>query len=262
MTVCIAVPSPGAVGPGEGSPITIAALPFAESSADGSFAPLATAIGDILVARFSDAEGVVFVERAAIDEVLRELELSTAVGAADQCRFGKTLGAQFVLTGNVTLAGNTIVVAAHLVEVSTARVARSAKVTAREGHLFESVESLARELAGQFRLQLPELTPDQIDRSPEANLHFMRGLGYYHAGMPEHATTQFLKTLATDPGHAEARFYNGMNYLRLAGESDHAKLELVRFLREFGDHRLAARATEALRQCGTRPDNPTEGERP
>ena len=48
------------------------------------------------------------------------------------------------------------------------------------------------------------MTQEQIDQSPQANLHFMQALGYYYAGMPEQATTEFLKTLAIDPAHAEA----------------------------------------------------------
>lgn len=241
------------------SPITIAALPFAEASADGRYAPLAEVVGDILMARLSDAEGLVFVERAAINRVIRELELSSTAEGADQMRLGKALGAQFILTGNLTSSDDTILISAHLIEVSTARVARSVKTTARADDLVGSVDKLAGELVGQFNVNLPELTREQIDQSPEASLHFMRALGYYYAGMSEHATTQFLKTLAIDPDHAEARFYNGMNYFECAKEYAHARIEFARFLKEFGDHRLAGRAKEKLQQCEARLGNPTEG---
>jgi len=241
------------------SRITIAALPFAEASADGGYAPLAEVVGDILMARLSDAEGLAFVERAAISKVLGELELSTTADAADQTRLGKALGAQFILTGNLTSSDDTILLAAHVLEVSTTRVARSAKVTARADDLVGSVDKLARELVGQFNVKLPELTQEQIDQSPEASLHFMRGLGYYYAGMSEYATTQFFKTLAIAPDHAEARFYNGMNYFERAEEYGHAKVEFTRFLKDFSDHQLARRAKEHLQQCETRLGNPTEG---
>jgi len=244
------------------SPITIAALPFAEASADGRYAPLAQVIGDILMTRLSDAEGLAFVERAAINDVLKELELSAAAGTADQARLGRALDAQFVLTGSLTSSGGNIQIAAHLLEVSTSRVARSARVGAQKDELFKSVDKLAQELVGQFSLELPQLTQEQIDQSPEAGLHFMRGLGYYYAGMPEHATTHFLKTLAVDPRHAEARFYNGMNYFERAEEYSHARIEFARFLKKFGDHRLASRAKEKLQQCETRLGNPNKGGQP
>ena len=238
---------------------TIAALPFADASADGRYAPLAKVVGDILMARLSDAEGLAFVERAAINDLLRELEVSTTADAAEQARFGRALGAQFVLTGSLTSSGETIQLAAHLLEVSTTRVAQSAKVTVRGDELVDQVDKLARELIGQFNVKLSDLTQEQIDQSPEASLHFMRALGYYYADMPEHATTQFLKTLAIEPRHAEARFYNGMNYFERTGEYAHAKIEFARFLKEFGDHRLAHRAKEKLQQCETRLGNPTKG---
>ena len=256
---CIAGSLPGADASNGEPRTTIAALPFAEASADGRYAPLAEVIGDILMARLSDAEGLAFVERAAINKVLRELELSPRAEGADQTRLGRALGAQFILTGSLTSSGDGIQLAAHLLEVSTARVARSAKVTARAGDLVGSVDKLARELVGQFNVKLPELTQEQIDQSPEASLHFMRGLGYYYAGMSEYATTQFFKTLAIAPDHAEARFYNGMNYFERAEEYGHAKVEFTRFLKDFSDHQLARRAKEHLQQCETRLGNPTEG---
>lgn len=259
LLACIAGPPSRADASNGESRTTIAALPFAEASADERYAPLAEVVGDILMGRLSEAEGLVFVERAAINKVLRELELSPRAEGADQTRLGSALGAQFVLTGSLTSSGDSIQLAAHLLEVSTTRVARSAKVAARGDELVDHIDKLARGLVGQFNVKLPELTQEQIDQSPEASLHFMRGLGYYYAGMPEHATTQFLKTLAIDPDHAEARFYNGMSYFELAEEYGHAKIEFTRFLKDFGDHRLARRAKEMLQQCETRLGNPTEG---
>jgi len=241
--------------------LTIAALPFTEASADKRYAPLAEAIGDILMARLSEAEGLTFVERAAIDKVHQELELTAAAGAADQTRLGRTLGAQFVLTGSLTSSDNSLQLVAHLLEVSTTRVVRSAQVTARADDLVEPVDQLARDLVGQFSRTLPELPEGQVELSPDANLSFMRGLGYYYAGMPEHAATQFLKTLAIAPGHAEARFYSGLNYFDRAKEYGHAKIEFARFLKQFGDHRLAARAREKLQQCESRLGNPAERQR-
>lgn len=240
---------------------TIAALPFTEASSDGRYAPLAEVVGDILMTRLSEAEGLVFVERAAINKVLRELELSPRAEGADQSRLGKALGAQFILTGNLTSSDDSILLAAHLTEVSTARVARSVKVAARADDLVGSVDKLAAELVGQFNAKLPELSREQIDQSPEASLHFMRALGYYYAGMSEHATTQFLKTLAIKPDHAEARFYSGLNYFECAKEYAHARIEFARFLKEFGDHRLAGRAKKNLQQCETRLGNPKNGQR-
>lgn len=173
-------------------------------------------------------------------------------------RVGKIVGARFVLAGSVVPIGNTFQINAHLLEVSTARVVRSAQVAAHSDRLFEPLDKLARELAGDLNLKLPELTPQQIDKSPEANLHFMRGLGYYYAKMPDEAIVEFMKVLAIDPSHARARFWNGMSYFD-QGEYVHAKLEFARFLKQFDKHTLAPRAKELLDKCEVQLQKPHRG---
>jgi TolB-like protein len=242
-------------------PITVAALPFHEASAKETYAPLAEAIGDMVVVRLSAAEGLVFVNRSAIDKVLKEHESSLLMSQADRIRLGRIVGAKFVLTGSVTTVGDEFQVNAHLLDVSTARVARSAKATARSDRLTEPIDKLAQELVGELNLKLPELTPEQIDKSPEANLHFLRGLGYYFAKLPDDAIVEFMKVLAIDPFHARARFWNGMAYFD-QGEYEHAKLEFARFLKQSGQHALAPRARDLLGQCEAPPRKPRQGESP
>ena len=127
--------------------------------------------------------------------------------------------------------------------------------------MFEQVDLLAGKLAEGLDVKLPELTPQQIDRSPECSLHFMRGLGYYYAEMYEYAATEFLKALAIDPNYAPARFYNGMSYFDQA-EYEHARIEFDRFVKRFEDHPLAERAGRMLRQCEARLREPRKGDSP
>ncbi len=250
-----------AIGRTAEPPITVAALPFHQASAKESNAPLAEAIGDMVVARLSAVEGLVFVNREAIDKVLAEHELALATSGADRARLGKIVGARFVLTGSVTAAGDEFQLSVSLLDVATARVARSAKVTANGDRLMESIDKLARELVGELKLKLPELTADQIDKSPEASLHFMRGLSLYFATLPDDAIVEFMKALAIDPFHAPARFWNGMSYFD-QGEYDHARLEFSRFLKQFDRHPLAARAKDLLGQCEAHLSKPRKGVSP
>lgn len=246
---------------GDQPAVTIAALPFAGAAAGDRYAPLAEAIGDMLLVRMSGAEGLALVERSAIDKVLGEQELTARMGPDDQARLGKLVGARFVLTGSVTAVGEELQISASLLEIGTRRVARSAKVTARPDALVEPVDRLARDLTGGLNLRLPELSPAQIDRSPEANLHFTRGLGYYYAKMPERASAQFMKALAIDPRHARARFHGGINYFDQS-EYGHARIELGRFVRQFGTHPLVPRARKVLAQCEARQREAGQGGSP
>lgn len=263
LLVCLTgVPLDDALVAAAEPPITVAALPLHQASAKESYAPLAEAIADQLLARLSAVEGLVLVDRAAIDKVLAEQKLSLLESAADRTRLGRIVGARFVLTGSVTAVGdNEFQLSAHLLEVSTARVARSAKVVARCDQLTEPIDKLAQELADELNLMLPELTADQIDKSPQANLYFMRGLGYYFAKLPDNALVEFMKALAIEPSHARARFWNGMSYFE-QGEYEHAKLEFARFLKQFDWHPLASRAKDMLGRCDSQSSPPRQGESP
>ena len=192
------------------------------------------------------------------DKLLAEHELSASASPADQVRLGRMAGAQFVLTGSLTAVGDKLQISAHLLDVATRRVAQSAKVTSEMDRLLQPIDKLAHELTDAVNWRLPELTRDQIDKSPEASLYFMRGLGYYYAGMPQHATTQFMKTLAVDAGHARARFWGAMTFLD-QDQYDHAKIEFTRFLETFGQHSLAPRAKELLKRCEAETSEPREG---
>lgn len=262
MLNCVSSLPLGAEEPAPRSVTTIATLPFDVASDDQRFAPLAHAIGDMLMVRLSDADGLVFVERTAIDKVLGEMELAAATSSADRAKLGRLLGAKFVLTGSLTVSAEQFQLVAHLLDVSTARVAVSAKVLARAEDLTGPVDELAKRLASRFSGTLPALTQDQIDRSPEANLHFMRALGFYYAGMPEQATTQFMQTLAINPAHAEARFFIGLNYLEGTKEYGHARIEFSRFLAEFASHRLVDHAKRHLKTCEARIGDAATGAHP
>ena len=87
--------------------ITVAAIPFHQASAKETYGPLAEAVGDLLVARLEAVEGLVFVNRAAIDKVLDEQKLSLAASPADRVRVGKIVGARYVLAGSVVPVGDT-----------------------------------------------------------------------------------------------------------------------------------------------------------
>jgi tetratricopeptide (TPR) repeat protein len=149
----------------------------------------------------------------------------------------------------------------HLLDVATARLAGSAKAIARSDRLVGPLDQMVRELLEKLKVKLPPLTVDQIDQSPAAGLHFMRGLGFYFAKMPDDAIAQFMKVLAIDPSHARARFWNGMAYFE-QGEYEHARLEFERFVKQHGQDPLAARAKDLLGQCETRHKTPQQGGTP
>ncbi len=116
--------------------------------------------------------------------------------------------------------------------------------------LLKPVSELAGRLARDLNLELPEIKESEIDRSPEANLYFMRGLGYYYGNMPDHAIAEFMKALALKPDHARARYWNSVCYFDDT-EYEHAKIELDRFLKKFPKHEFAPKIEEMLEICAS-----------
>lgn len=84
-----------------------------------------------------------------------------------------------------------------------------------------------------------------IDAQPLINTHFMKGLGYYYNGLFDHAVAQFMQVIDLDPARADARLWLGKSYAA-GGESEHARLEYQRFLRDFPDHDDTDEVTTAL----------------
>jgi TolB-like protein len=231
--------------------LTVAALPFTVASGDSQYAPLADAIGDMVINHLSGAEGIQFVERSELTKILREYELKGVTSEATQVQIGKMAGAHFVLTGSVTAIDDGFQINAHLAEVTTTRILKSAKADGNVEDLFSPTENLARALVVDLDRSLPELSPDQIDQSPDSNMNFMRGLSYYFAKLHHRATTQFLKAIAGDPENARARFWNAMNYYDQS-EYEHAEIEFTQFIETFGTDPLTARARQLLKQSRAR----------
>ncbi len=229
---------------------SIAVLPFRNSSARADLDPVAEGLGDLLVACAAKTPGVTFVERAALNKVLAEQKISLAglVDEKTRVQVGRLLGAKYLVTGGMTVMGDKLKINAHLFEVETSRVVKSSEATGSFDTLIEMVQPLAADLMKGLGVELKPLSPGEIDRAPEANLHFMRGLGYYYGNLRNHAIAEFMKALALDPSHLRARWWNAACYYDLK-EWDHAAVEYERFLKDFAKDPLAAEAARRLAQC-------------
>ena len=224
---------------------TIAVIPLTNASDDQRLTPIVDAIADLLIVQLSRSDSLVLVDRAEIERVIREQALTNSIKTDQPLRLGKVVGAQFVLSGSVLEVDGELLITAHLVDVASTRVVKSHKVRARPDRLDRVVARLSSDLMRGLEIELPELTDEQIDKSPEANLHFMRGLGLHFARLPDEAIVCFLKTLAIEPQHARARFWCGIAYSE-ADEPEHARIELTRFVKQFPQHVLATRAKQWL----------------
>ena len=230
--------------------IVAVAIPFTVSSGHRDDSALGQAVSEMLVSSLSGVEGVTFVDRADLVRVLGEqrISLSDLAGRGSQVRVGHILGASHILTGAVSVLQETVVLNAHLIEVSTTRIAWSARAEGTLRDLPRALDRLLDEFMRSVRGNENGGAQGRVDAHPEANLHFMRGLGYHYAGMRPKAIAEFLSCLALKPDHASARYWAGMCYMD-DGDREHAAIEFRRFVAESPDHWLAESAGDALRKC-------------
>ena len=94
----------------------------------------------------------------------------------------------------------------------------------------EAALQLARKLAGQMAMPLPEIDLKAIDASPIAGLHFAQALSHYYAGDMDAAIMQLMRTIDLDPDYTEVHYWIGMCHYRL-GEWPHAVIEWEKLIK-------------------------------
>lgn len=234
---------------------TVAVLPFTNSTGRATYDDLAAQMGDFLAAALQASDRLTCVDRSALRKVLAEwkLALGAAPAPADRQRVGRALGARFLITGGIALAEGRLKITAHLLEVESGRVLRSAEAEGTFDELLPLLQQVAATLT-----ELPIQPTRQADgapaaRSPQAQLHLARGLGYYYAGMFDFATGEFMKALAMTPQYAEARYWNARCYAE-GGEPEHARVECRRFLADHPQDPLAGKVNDLLTRLDAPPD--------
>lgn len=212
----------------------IAVLPFENSSGLEKLEPLEKGLADLLIADLAKAEGVTMVDRESLKRIAREQRISLRglVDKKTQVKVGKLVGANIMLAGGFSLVDSTMKINAHLLDVETTELIKSEEVKGKVTDIVQLSRRLTLKLLRDLDIKIESLPELDIDKSPEVNLHFIRGLGYYYGCMYDHAIMEFMNTLNLNPQHADARFWNAKSYFAQEAWS-HAKIELDRFLQEF-----------------------------
>jgi TolA-binding protein len=241
----------GRAGPGDGAADrTVAALPFAAGTEGEACEAAAEVAADLLVGLMSATESVAFVERTQLDAVLaeHELALSGLATQAEQVQAGRLIGASMILTGTVQALEGKLRLDARLLDVESSRVQGTSSVECSPDELLEAIERMAGELADAIGAGVKAPAEMKIDPAPVANLHYMRGMGYFHAGMRYQALAEFMKAEALLPAHRRARFWMGRAYFE-EGDYEHAKIVFDRLASQFPKHKLGKAAKEESARC-------------
>ena len=254
---CPAFVSVGEAGPTDATGLPDATVvciaPFEDNTGSRKWEGLAAGLSDLLAVSLARHKAVQVVDRQKLAAVLKEQELAYRALSETKTavRVGRLLGADMIIVGGIMVVDGKPVMSAHVADVNTTQVVTSRKVTGEADEVLALSFKLASELARSLDVKLDPVLPDEYDKNPVASLHFMRGLGFHHAGNFERAAMEFMVCGDLDPDHPTTHYWLGRCFHRLQ-EYDHARIEFRRFLKDFAESPQAPDAGKLLKECNAR----------
>lgn len=169
----------------------------------GAAVNLGKAISAMLVTEFSGREGMRVLERAQLNDLLREqdLNLSGRINEANAIEVGKMLGVQYVLLGQVTSIVDNLRMDIRAVDVETSEVLTVLKKSDRTTELLAIVVSLADDFGKKLNLVPPSQRPSVESIPVRATVEFSRGVDFEDRREFEKAIEHYEATLAIHPNH-------------------------------------------------------------
>jgi TolB-like protein len=197
-----------------GQTITVGVMPFANNSLSGKEAvePLSKGLADMMMTELAKIKALKLIERAQMDKIMRELNLSLS-GAVDDSSMkaaGKMLGADMLLLGSFNQGfDNDIRIDARLVKVETGVTVKAEEVTGKTKKLFKLVQKLSFKIADHLNLKLSKEEKNAIEETDneemEALMCFSKGLDVEDKGDFAQAKALYEKALSINPKYSRAK---------------------------------------------------------
>lgn len=168
---------------------------------------LGKAVSAMLVTEFSGRSGMVVVERAEIQDLLREqdLALSGRLDESSAIEIGKLLGVQYVLHGQVTSIVDDLRMDIRAVDVETSEIVAVMKKNDRTDALLGVVVELADDFGAELSLTPPSGRPEVAPIPVAATIEFSRAVDFEDRGDIERAVEHYERALEIHPEHPGAR---------------------------------------------------------
>lgn len=225
-------------------------VPFDNPGADTALAHLEQVLPALLAVVVSQSEQHAVIDRRHLEQVLAEQSLTLEGLTAPHIRHrvGRLLGATLMITGSFVRQGQDLLLTARAIEVESGMVVATAASDGPADRLGDVVGELYRRLARHLGRRLPAPGPGQIDPAPLANLHFMRGLGYYYSAQYNQALAEFMQAAREKTLAGVARLWLVDAYLA-QDAYEHAYLELRRLQDEGAGNLRPAELAARMRAC-------------
>lgn len=232
-----------------GSIPTVCVAPFADNTGVETWQAAASGFADLLLAGLS-RQDIPIVERERLLDVVKEqgLTLRGVTRPAVSARVGHLVGADKFISGGLMLVDGKLNIIAHVFDVKTGTIQKSVKVVGKPEEVVELALTLAARIGEALSVKLDTGPVDKLDTNPISSLHFLRGLGFFHAANFSRAAMEFMICGDLEPEHETFRYWIGQCYFRL-GEFEHARIEFTRFVNDYPDHDKRSEAGRLLETC-------------
>jgi len=251
--VCAAHTAPVAPHAPTNAPPPLFVAAFSDETGGRAGEGMAEAVRDLLLASLAARPGIRLVDRDDLDRVLSELTLTLA-GLTDPTRgvqVGRLLGARRLVTGSLLPGEGGIALVAHVLDVETGVVQASCKAEGPEGEVPERTSELADRIAAALKLPFDPGAAAALDRAPLASLHYLRGLGSYHAGNYDLAIMEFAVSDELKVDNPALHAWSGRAYEAL-DEPEHAVVEYRCYLDRAPGGPEAGEVRQRLARCDAR----------
>ncbi|NLF38521.1 hypothetical protein GX586_03700 [bacterium] len=232
-------------------PVFIAA--FSDETGGRVGEGMAEAVRDLLLASLATRPGMRLVDRDDLERVLSELTL-TLSGLTDPARgvqVGRLLGAQRLVTGSILPGEEGVALVAHVLDVETGVVQTSCKAEGPASEVPERASELADRIAEALKLPFDPGTAVRLERAPLASLHYLRGLGSFHAGDYDRAIMEFAVSDELGVDNPALHAWSGRAYEALE-EPEHAVVDFRRYLELAPDGPETEEIRQRLARCEAR----------
>jgi tetratricopeptide (TPR) repeat protein len=196
----------------QGSPTTVAVLPFTINSTDAALQPLQAGLSDLVISDLAKTKKLTVVERDRIQAISDEIALvnSGQIDASTAVRAGKLIQAGRIVKGallstdgkNMTLTSMTVNTQ------NSATVGQGLTENKALDQLFSAEKDLVRQTFTDLGITLTPAEQQDVDRRPtgslQAFLAYSRGLMAEDQGRLDEAARFFDNARAIDPGFSAA----------------------------------------------------------
>jgi TolB-like protein len=189
----------------------IAIIYFDNGSDNAELSRLKKGLADMLISDLSKIKMLNVVERARLEEILKEQKLNNSkeFDAATASKVGKLLGVQYILTGAFFDILGSMRIDARIIDVETGKIMKSEGVDGATNTFFDLEKKLVEKIAGGLNVDLGEenktASAKEASLSYETSLLYSDGLEQMDKGENTKAIETFKKVLEKNPAFAPAQ---------------------------------------------------------